>query len=309
MQTDYDNFELLLVDNGSTNKEFKKIINEFKNYPNFKTLLLDVNKGYAAGNNIGARNISAASKYIIFMNNDVRVNPNWLTPLVSVMEAHPEVGIAQPKLLLMSDERLFDCAGGYIDCLGFAHEKYRCQPDDGRCDKIVDIFYAKGAALIIRSDLWSQLHGFEELFSLYYEETDLCWRARLCGFRVILVPTSSVFHASGVTIKHFLDKKILYYDTRNRFITMISNYSAKNLKYVPISLIWHLFIGLYVDLYKDRCADCFTYRFKGVAWCLKNAKWLYLRRRYIQSIRKASDKLAIENILLRWSYVFGIRRE
>lgn len=235
LSTDYERFEVILVDNASTDGSIESVGSLIRD-PRIRTLRLDRNLGYAGACNLGSK--AASGSVLAFLNVDIVVTPEWLQPLISLFNRDPSIGAAQPKLVVKDRPEVLDAAGGYIDIFGCAHERQAAMAGTTVPEEIM---YAKAAAILIPSTLFSHLGRFDEDFVLYYEETDLCWRIWLSGHRVVHVPSSIVFHMrAGITRSLDPDRKSeLYLMARlNRFRMILKNYEYKYLfVFVPIILI------------------------------------------------------------------------
>ena len=219
-----DNFEIIVVDNASTDDSVK----------NIKDLFSDVvivsnkeNIGYSGGCNIGAQ--QAKGKYLIFLNNDTEHSDGWIEKLVDFLEKHPDTFAAQPKVLNINNKEYFDYAGGaggFIDRFGFPYVKGRLfntlEKDTGQYDEPSEIFWSSGAAMIVRSDIFNQLNGFDEVYFAYMEEIDLCWRAQALRYKIWSIPNAYVYHYGKQTIKENTVKSH-YLNHRNSWILFLKN--------------------------------------------------------------------------------------
>ena len=219
-----DNFETIVVDNASTDDSVK----------NIKDLFSDVvivsnkeNIGYSGGCNIGAQ--QAKGKYLIFLNNDTEHSDGWIEKLVDFLEKHPDTFAAQPKVLNINNKEYFDYAGGaggFIDRFGFPYVKGRLfntlEKDTGQYDEPSEIFWSSGAAMIVRSDIFNQLNGFDEVYFAYMEEIDLCWRAQALRYKIWSIPNAYVYHYGKQTIKENTVKSH-YLNHRNSWILFLKN--------------------------------------------------------------------------------------
>ena len=189
--------DVIVADNGSTDDSISVLQMEF---PQVKVLKFDNNLGFAQGYNLAIE--QTMYPYTVLLNNDVRTPQGWLNPLLDYMEAHPGVGAVMPKLLHDRDDgkQMFEyagAAGGYIDCHGYPYcrgrifeylEEDKGQYDDGP----KSVFWATGACLMVRSQLYQDVGGLDKDFFAHMEEIDLCWRIRLAGSDLMMVPSSSV---------------------------------------------------------------------------------------------------------------------
>jgi GT2 family glycosyltransferase len=230
-KTTFRDFSVIVVDNGGDASDLAGI--EF-DYPEISLLRLPENAGYAGGCNAGLRR--ATSPYVVFLNDDTVVEPEWLERLVAAAERDPQVAALQPKILSLPERRkgrrVFDyagAAGGLIDRLGFPYCLGRSfggrEVDAGQYDRSQEIFWASGVALFARREVVEKLGGFEASFFMHMEEIDLCWRMSLVGYRVRSVPQSVVWHEGGASLAEGSPMKV-YYNHRNALLTLLRNRSA-----------------------------------------------------------------------------------
>ena len=237
-ETDYPNFEIIIADNASDDgsKEWIR-----SNYPDVKIASFDRNYGYCGGNN---RAVPFATKEILlFLNNDVEVESNWL---YAINEAfiEPNVAAVQPKMKAFLNKDHFEyagAAGGFIDKFGYPFCRGRLfdsvEPDHGQYDDTTYIFWASGAALAIRKDIFNDIGGFDEDFEFHMEEIDLCWRLQNQGFQIVYAPKSIVYHLGGGSLPMQSPRKV-FYNFRNSLYMLWKNYSTSSLIIrFPIRLI------------------------------------------------------------------------
>lgn len=194
--------EVVVADNGSTDDSLDFLQ---RCYPHIRVVALDKNYGFAEGYNRALAQIDA--DYYVLLNDDVEVTPNWWQPVVDMMEAHPEVAIAQPKLLMFDQRQTFEYAGGaggFIDKHGYPFCRGRIfsslEQDHGQYDDPCEIFWASGAAMFVRASVWKELGGLDGDFFAHMEEIDFCWRAKNQGHKVVYCPQSVVYHVGGGTL-------------------------------------------------------------------------------------------------------------
>ncbi len=222
------NTEIWVADNGSTDNSIKFLQ---QNYPNVHTLLFDKNYGFTGGYNRALAKIEA--EYFVLLNSDIEVAPNWLEPLVNYMDNNHNVAASMPKILQFADKTKFEyagAAGGFIDCYGFPFCRGRVlsnvETDNGQYNDVSDIFWATGACLMIRSDLFRKSGGLDEDFFAHMEEIDLCWRLKNMGHRIVVVPQSVVYHVGGGTLPNNSPRK-LFLNYRNCLWMMYKNLPTK----------------------------------------------------------------------------------
>jgi hypothetical protein len=171
------------------------------------------------------------SEFYILLNSDIEVTPDWVFPLYETMQ-NPLVAGCQPKVLSYYDRNLFEHAGasgGYLDknyfpfCRGRILEQF--EKDEGQYDGETEIFWATGAALMIRSELFHKVGGFDEYFFAHMEEIDLCWRLKKQGFRFMAIPSSTIYHVGGGTLAYNSPKK-LYLNFRNSLFMIVKNHEG-----------------------------------------------------------------------------------
>lgn len=222
--TTYSKFRVVVIDNASTDDSIAFLQNT---YPDVEIVLLSQNYGFAKGYNEGLREVKA--DYYVLLNSDVEVTPNWLTPMVALLEQDDKNAACQPKLLAYHQKELFEyagAAGGWIDSLGYPFARGRvfdsCEKDNGQYNDTAEVFWASGAALMIRSRVFHELNGFDDFFFAHQEEIDLCWRIHLAGYRVYCCPTAVVYHVGGGTLPKGNARKT-FLNFRNNNIMLAKN--------------------------------------------------------------------------------------
>lgn len=190
---------VVVADNGS-NDDSVLFLRE--HYPQVELLQLDQNYGFAEGYNRALSRIEADC--YVLLNSDVEVEEGWLNPLVARLAADEKVAALAPKIISYerkSDFEYAGAAGGFIDCFGYPFCRGRIldtiEKDQGQYDTAREVFWASGACMVVRADLFHKLGGFDGDFFAHMEEIDLCWRMQLAGYRVMVEPRSRVFHLGG----------------------------------------------------------------------------------------------------------------
>ena len=231
--------EVIVADNGSTDESLEILQQEF---PEVRTLVLDRNYGFAEGYNEAFRQLEIIApqryEYYLLINSDVRVTADWLRPLHTYMEQHPDVAAAQPKLRAEWAHDTLEyagAAGGYIDRYGYPFCRGRLlsvvEKDRGQYDDNASIFWATGAALLIRQSDWWDVGGLDGRFFAHNEEIDLCWRLRARGRGIVCVPQSVVYHVGGGTLPQEHPRKT-YLNFRNNLTMLFKNLPDAELKHV-----------------------------------------------------------------------------
>ncbi len=215
---------IIVADNGSTDASRQILTEEF---PQVETILFDQNYGFADGYN---RALDATRyPYTILLNSDVAPSDGWAATLFDFMEQHPEVGACQPKILSYLEPSRFEYAvacGGYIDRNGYPYCRGRifsdCEMDKGQYDAPVEVFWATGAALMVRTELYLKVGGLDPKFFAHMEEIDLCWRILLEGYKNMAVPQSVVYHLGGGSLPASNPRKT-YLNFRNNLLMLHKN--------------------------------------------------------------------------------------
>lgn len=215
---------IIVADNGSDDDSVDVLEREF---PQVEILRLDKNFGFAEGYNRAVKTIE--SKYSILLNSDAAASPGWDVALFDFMENHPDVGACQPKLLSFNNPDCFEyagAAGGYIDCNGYPYCRGRifdtCEKDAGQYDSVAEIHWATGAALMVRRQVYLDSGGLDPEFFAHMEEIDLCWRIRLAGWKIAIVPTAVVYHLGGGSLPAENPRKT-YLNFRNNLLMLHKN--------------------------------------------------------------------------------------
>lgn len=235
----YPNLTIYVADNGSTDTSISFLQ---KNYPTVQIVDNQKNYGFAQGYNEALKHIQ--SDYYVLLNSDVEVTPNWIEPVIQLMECEEKIVACQPKILSFNQPTHFEhagAAGGWIDRFGYAFCRGRffdvCEEDSGQYDNPSQIFWATGAALFFKSEVFHQLGGFDGDFFAHMEEIDLCWRAKRAGYCVMYCPDSVVHHVGGGSLAYGNPRKT-YLNFRNNLAMLFKNLSFFQLLTIfPIRLV------------------------------------------------------------------------
>jgi GT2 family glycosyltransferase len=317
LKSEYDNFELVIVDNNSADNSLDIVKDEFHD-DRLKLIRNNKNVGFASGNNLGVN--YARGKYFVLLNVDTEVHPKWLGELVDVMESDLTIGAAQAKLLSLDDKSLFDSAGDYLDFYGYSFRRGGdwLEKDSGQYDTIQDIFSARGAAVITRREIVKRIGLFDDDYFLAFEDIDFCWRVKLYGKRIAFVPSSIVYHKGAGISSTISDSIKNMHGTKNIIMTMIKNYDTTHMiKYAIIPHFISLITGLFIlEQFIMRRDNKFIYiknRIWAFYWLMSNISKLRSKRRYVQNIRKIHDSEIMKSMLRTSAldlliYMFNIGR-
>ncbi len=216
--------DVIVADNGSTDSSVEFLRNEF---PQVKLLEFKENYGFAEGYNRAIKETNYP--YTVLLNSDVATTHGWVNALYEYMEASPNVGACQPKIRAYSCRSRFEyagAAGGFIDRNGYPYCRGRIfdsvEVDKGQYDEVMPIFWATGAALMVRSELYLKVGGLDKDFFAHMEEIDLCWRILLTGSDIMAVPQSMVYHLGGGSLPASNPRKT-YLNFRNNLLMLHKN--------------------------------------------------------------------------------------
>lgn len=219
--------DIVVIDNASIDGSQAWLASH---WPQVQVIELDQNYGFAGGYNRGLEMLP--HRYVVLLNSDVEVTPNWLPPLEQFMDQHPQAAGCQPKILDLNNRSHFEyagAAGGYLDRFGFAFCRGRIfdvlEADKGQYDQPARVLWASGACLMMRRDLYVRIGGLANEFFAHMEEIDLCWRLGRAGHQLWCVPQSAVYHLGGGSLDKTNARKT-YLNFRNNLLMMVRNMSG-----------------------------------------------------------------------------------
>ena len=245
--TPSDMADIIVADNGSTDSSVNMLKEKF---PSVRLILLDKNYGFAEGYNLAINQID--STYIVLLNSDVEVTAGWIDAPLQALEDDDRLASVQPKILAQKDKKKFEyagAAGGWIDSYGYPFCRGRVlhvvEEDHGQYDQPAQIFWASGACLFIRTEVFKKEGGFDARFFAHQEEIDLCWRLRARGYQLKCIPQSVVYHVGGGTLKVESPRKT-FLNFRNNLLMVYKNMPTDRLR----SVMWLRFLLDYLAMAK-----------------------------------------------------------
>lgn len=305
---EYPRWELIVVDNGSTDGSVERIqnlkIKSQNDNVKIKIIWNKSNLGFAVANNQGFRR--SRGKYILLLNNDTKVKPDFLIKLVDRIEKDSSIGVIQPKIFLMDKPGYLDNAGSFLTRIGFLHHWGFMRRDGLEFKKEREIFSAKGACMLIRREVIEKVGLFDPDFFAYFEESDFCWKVWLCGKKVLFYPDALIDHKLGFTIRRLGARELNYHYYKNRICSLIKNLETRNLWVIlPI----HIFISLgiaFAFLVKLLPANSLMI-IRAIFWNILNLPQTLRKRRFIQKRRVVSDKELFLKLMypVNWSQYFS----
>ncbi len=227
--------EIIVADNASTDDSVAFMM---KTFPGVRLIINPSNNGFSTGYNIALRQIEA--HYYVLLNSDIEVTPGWIEPIIHLMDADKTIVACQPKIRSYLDRQKFEYAGaggGFIDRFGYPFCRGRLfqsiETDENQYNDTIEVFWASGACMFVRADLFHELGGLEDDFFAHMEEIDFCWRAKSKGYKVMYCGQSSVYHIGGGTLPKISSRKT-YLNFRNNLSLLYKNLPDQSLYYIII---------------------------------------------------------------------------
>lgn len=295
--------DIIIADNGSTDESLA-FLNEF--FPKVLTIKLDKNYGFTGGYNRALKLLE--HEYFVLLNSDIEVSKNWIEPILRLMDGDKLIAACQPKILDYNNKDYFEyagAAGGYIDFLGYPFCRGRIfdtiEKDNGQYDDAKRVFWASGACLFVRSEVYKSLGGLDEDFFAHMEEIDLCWRMQNKGYSVWVEPLSKVYHVGGGTLQSDNPKKT-YLNFRNNLFLLIKNYD-----------FWKVYPVIFLRLLLDGVAAIrflFQGKFKHfVAIIEAHFSFHFNHIKYLKDRRKQKTPKTIYSKSIVWEYYIRKRKK
>lgn len=301
-------YEVIVVDNASTDDTLAHVQ---AHYPEVKTLHIAVNKGFANGYFEALQQISA--EYYVLLSADFEVTPRWFPPLIEAMRRYQGLAACQPKIRYWRERAFFEYAGaggGFMDHLGYLFCRGRIfndlEKDGGQYDDDIETFWASGGCLMVRSDLYHHVGGFDPDLYAHMEEVDLCWRLKNAGYRIGYIGSSTVYHVGGSVISYGSPQK-LFYNFRNNLILLLKNESAARLVWLlPLRLVLDGVAGLQM-LAGGRWQETITIIKAHISFYGSFGLWLR-KRKAAQKTITHRNKSGIYPKSIVWQY-FALRKK
>ena len=293
---DYKNYEIIFVDNASKDESVSWVK---QHYPKTRILINKENLGFSDANNVGYKIVKG--KYVLFLNNDTRVTKTFLMELVNAIESDPTIGGAQSKILLMDHPDTHDSVGAFLTPTGFLYHYGFGVKDAPKYNKQIDLYTAKGACMMFRTSVLKKVamdgNVLDPTYFAYFEETDMCHRVWLAGYRIVYAYKSVIYHKMGATSTSMNNAFIQYHSFKNRINSYLKNLGTKALwKTMPIHIAMCLgFVGFSFLRGKFQLGYA---ALRAIGWNIRNGKRTAHMRRYIQEkIRTQSDEILLPKIM------------
>ncbi|SER77496.1 glycosyltransferase family 2 protein [Pedobacter rhizosphaerae] len=244
LRSEYDNLKIVVGDNASTDDSIAFVK---ANFPSIEIITNEINYGFAGGYNRILERVEA--DYYVLLNSDVEVIPNWIKPVIDLMEADDQIAAAQPKIKSYHSKNQFEyagAAGGFLDIYAFPFCRGRIfnvyEEDQKQYEEQKEIFWASGAAFFIKSKYWKETGGLDADLFAHMEEIDLCWRLKNLGYKIMYCPDAEVYHVGGGTLQTENPFKT-YLNFRNNLIIMQKNLPAGDAAFRILIRMWIDFIA------------------------------------------------------------------
>lgn len=287
-KSEYKNFQLILVDNDSKDSSVEYVE---KNFPNVKLVKNSRNDGYAGGNNLGWKYVKG--DYVLFLSNDTIVDKRFIREMVNVLENRSELGGVQSKVFLMDDHSRLDSVGSFMTSTGFLYHYGANKKDAPKYNKDILVYSAKGVCMMFRKKVIENIlvNGeiFDSSYFAYFEETDLCHRVWLSGWKIGYAPKSVIFHKVGGTSVRMDNVFIQYHSYKNRINSYIKNLDEISLlKILPVHLVM-CELNAFIYLFRGK-PRMFMMVQHAIFWNIQQIGSTLKKREIVQKrIRKVKD--------------------
>ncbi|MFP3261119.1 MAG: glycosyltransferase family 2 protein [Sulfolobus sp.] len=277
----FKDFELLLGDvilSNSNNTKIKGTVAEklISSNINFKLVRLE---NYGAPGNRNVLASYAKGEYLLFLDNDTEILEDTLTNVMDFIKKENSNLVVQLKLVYPNG--LIDSCGGLISDLGYPVELNRNSKANEKCFEIKEIFYAKGAAMLVNRRIFKELGGFDKDYFYGYADTDFSFRALKRGYKVVFFPATVIHHEHGSFSKDLRSREIrlTYFLESRRLYFLLKNFSRGYLFRKMPKVLFYFFGSMLMDLVKRRKTYLFKARVKALLWVISKLPEIYRKRK------------------------------
>ena len=277
-KTNYDNLEVIVVDNASIDESHRKCKEKFEN---IRLIENEKNLGYCEGNNVGIQN--AKGEFVVILNPDTIVDPDWLTELIHAYNRYGEA-LYQPKHLSLNEKSIIMSAGNMMNVFGFGYAREKGKKDVNQYNMIEQIGYASGTCLFAPSSVFKKVGLLDPFIFLYHDDLDLGWRAAQLGIKSYYVPSSVIYHAESYMLGWNSEK--FFWLERNRKYCLQTHYSKDTYSKIhPTLMLVDLLVWLFY-LSKGFLGA----KIRAELDLRKNRKKISERYEHLERLKKISDK-------------------
>lgn len=298
LKTTYPNYEIVVVD--TLTEHIEDLVQKFRKDagPKIKLIHFDTNIGAAASHNVGVLASDPRSEYVVFLDNDVVVEPDWLSYLVEAISSDPRIGAVQAKVVSMSNMGRMDHTGLGVDSTGTWLSAYGW--DSNLFTRPILLFASSSAAMITRKSVYLETMGFDDTYFIYDDDTDYSWRLRLKGYEILFEPRARVWHEDRLAKRLSYEK--LYFGFRNRLLNTIKNLDTFNMIYSLLLTTYLGYINAVLLAIAGRGRESLAY-IKAIARVLGRLRNHLLTRALVRRIRVVDDReLETRGFLIRGIY-------
>jgi len=280
MRTNYPQFEIIMIDNGSSDDS---VLYVRTNFPSVKIVHIKENRGIGAALNVGLA--AASGKFVSFLNNDMEVDPNWLLPLVLTLKKFEKAAGCDSKYLDYFERDIISIGGGagrIMDRYGNVIARGANERDKGQYNNQIKVFECMS---LFKKNMIKEAGGFDELCYIYFEETDLCWRLHRMGYDIIYVPDSKIYHITGGTLeksqkgKKRIKNEYLFHFHKNKLMILLKNNPSLKLFYLLPVYIFDIMGYIFYYIY-ERQQLSISIIFKGIIWNNKNLRIILQNKKH-----------------------------
>ncbi len=280
----YKTVEIIVVDNASSDESVSYL---HKNFPKVIIIESSTNVGFAQANNLGVAR--ATGEYVLLLNNDTKVAPDFLNHMVVAMDKDESIGVVQSAIFLLEDSKRFDSIGAFFTWTGFLYHFGYNQMYEKMYDKQLFLYTAKGACMLIRKKIIDEIGLFHPEYFAYFEETDFCHRVWLSGYKVVYEPRAVIWHKMGATSNSLPQANVQFHSYKNRIHSYSVNLGAiKLLQTLPIHIVLCLAISMGYILKRQPQVGMAV--LQAVWWNILRIRKTSCERKKIQSYRIISDQ-------------------
>ena len=278
VKTNYDNFEIIVVDNASEDKSYMKCKEKFERIHLIEN---EKNLGYCEGNNVGIK--SAKGEFVVILNPDTIVDPDWLNELFLAYYKHGEA-LYQPKHLSLKEKSTIMSTGNMMNVFGFGYAREKGEKDVNQHNTIEQIGYASGTCLFVPSSIFKKVGLLDPFIFLYHDDLDFGWRAAQLGIKSYYVPSSVIYHAESYLLRWNAEK--FFWLERNRKYCLQTHYSKSTYsKILPTLILVDFFVWIFY-LSKGFLGS----KIRAELDIRKNRKKISERYEHLERLKKISDK-------------------
>jgi GT2 family glycosyltransferase len=307
LKGDFQDFEIFLQDNGSTDESIKKVKEKFGKDIRIKYI---ENPGGVMSSGIDMAIKQAIGKYVLFLNNDIYFEKGAIKKMISYLERNSNVALVQGKFVSYYDHHVIDDVGESMDVYGNPVTLGQKEEDIGQYNEVIERLSVSGAASLIKADLLKKFGMLDPDYGIGYEDMDLALRLRIAGYKMFYLPEVLVYHRRGSSVSQISESKrakIKFDFNKNRLSTMFKNYQISTLlKSLPVVIGIYLIIGLFEIFYKKLWRFGIT-RYTSIIWVIFNLGVLLRKRTTIQSLRKLNDQEAFLHLMTKGRLLSGFK--